>query len=302
MTLHLEGSYVALVTPFKDGKVDVEKIKALVERQVKGGMAGIVACGTTAETPTLSEDEQDLVIRSVVEAARGRLQVIAGTGSNNTQHVIERNKRVASLGVDGVLVVSPYYNKPTQEGLFQHFTAVAKATDLPIIVYNIQGRTGVNVDPATLARIVAAAPNVIGLKEASGNVDQMSKMVLSLPPSFAVLSGDDSYTLPCIAVGGKGVISTVGNIVPDLVVALTEAALGGDLATARKAHLRLFPLIRATFIETNPGPVKEALAMMGLIDAEWRLPMCGISESNRNTLRSVLAGFVPLDTGTTKAA
>jgi 4-hydroxy-tetrahydrodipicolinate synthase len=288
MALHLEGSYTALVTPFKDGKVDVKTIEKLVELQVEGGMTGIVACGTTGETPTLSEDEQDLVISTVAKAAKGRLQVIAGTGSNNTQHVIERNARVAKLGVDGVLVVSPYYNKPTQEGLFRHFSAVAQATALPIVIYNIQSRTAVNIEPATLARIVDANPNVVGVKESSGNVDQMTQIVLSLPSSFAMLSGDDSYVLPLIAVGGKGVISTVGNIVPGQITALTKAALAGDMGEARRLHQKLFPLIRATFIETNPGPVKEALALMGLIEAEWRLPMGPITDANRAKLYDVL--------------
>jgi 4-hydroxy-tetrahydrodipicolinate synthase len=294
MGLRLEGAYTALVTPFKDGAVDAAKIEKLVALQLKAGMTGIVACGTTGETPTLSEDEQDLVIRTIVAAANGRMQVIAGTGSNDTRHVIERNKRVAALGVDAVLVVSPYYNKPTQEGLYRHFSAVAKASYLPIVIYNIQGRTAVNIEPATLARIVKDNPNVIGVKESSGNVDQMTQIALELPSGFAMLSGDDSYTLPCIGVGGKGVISTVANIVPDLMVELTNEALAGKMMDARALHQKLFPLIRAIFIETNPGPVKEALAMMGLIEREWRLPMVGISEANQAKLRGVLKDFVDL--------
>ncbi len=288
MTFQLEGAYVALVTPFRKGAVDKDKISELTEWQIKSGITGIVACGTTGETPTLSEDEQDLVIRTIVETANNRIQVIAGTGSNDTHHVIERNKRLKDLGVDGVLVVSPYYNRPTQEGLFLHFKAVAEATDLPIIVYNIQSRTAVNIETPTLAKIAKDSPNVVGVKESSGNMDQITNAIISCGSKFSVLSGDDSYTLPLVAVGGKGIISTVANIIPRDVVDLTKASLNGDIPHAREIHQRIFPLIRAAFCETNPGPIKHMMAMAGMIEAEWRLPMCGVRDENKAKLQDIV--------------
>lgn len=292
MSFKLEGTYVALVTPFHNNAVDKDKIRELTEWQIKSGITGIVACGTTGETPTLSEQEQDLVIQTIVETANKRIQVIAGTGSNNTHHVIERNKRVQDLGVDGTLIVSPYYNKPTQEGLYLHYTTVAKATSLPIVVYNIQGRTSVNIETPTLARIAKECPNIVGVKESSGNIDQITQTILSCGPTFSVLSGDDSYTLPLVAVGGKGLISTVANIIPKEMVELTKAALAGDMARARELHQQVFPLIRAAFVETNPGPIKHMMALAGMIEAEWRLPMCGVRDDNLPRLKEIVAKHV----------
>jgi 4-hydroxy-tetrahydrodipicolinate synthase len=288
MRRSFQGSLVAMVTPFRNGRVDEEKLAELVEFHVANGTDGLVPCGTTGESPTLSHDEHKRVIELVIKAARGRIPVVAGTGSNSTAEAIEMTVHAAKAGADGALLVSPYYNKPTQQGLYEHFAAIAKAApDLPLVVYNIQGRTAVNVETETMARL-ARIPNIVGVKEASGNLDQMTSVVLACGPDFSVVSGDDSLTLPLMAVGGRGVVSVVANFLPREVAELTHAALEGDFKRARELHQRLFPVCRAMFLETNPIPVKEAMAMLGMIRAEWRLPMCPMTDGNRERLRQVL--------------
>jgi 4-hydroxy-tetrahydrodipicolinate synthase len=283
-----QGSLVAMVTPFHDGRVDEGKLRELVEFHVSHGTDGLVPCGTTGEDPTLSHEEHERVIEIVIEQARGRIPVIAGTGSNSTAATIDKTRHAARAGAAGALVVTPYYNKPTQQGLYEHYRAIAEATpDLPIIIYNIQGRTAVNMETETLARL-AQIPNIVGVKEASGSLDQMTAVILACGPEFTVLSGDDNLTLPLMAVGGRGVISVVGNFLAREVADVTHAALEGDWKRARDLHLKLYPVCKAMFIETNPIPVKEAMAMLGMIRAEWRLPMCPMSPANREKLRQAL--------------
>jgi 4-hydroxy-tetrahydrodipicolinate synthase len=288
MSATFQGSFVALVTPFRDGRVDEAKLRELVEFHVAGGTDGLVPCGTTGESPTLTHDEHRRVVEVVVEAARGRLPVVAGTGSYATAAAVELSRHAEHAGASAVLVVNPYYNKPTQEGLYRHFRTVAEAIGIPVIVYNIQSRTAVNVETATLARLVRDCRNVKGVKEASGNLDQMTQVVAACGPDFSVLSGDDSLTLPLMAVGGHGVVSVIANIVPRETAEMAHAALDGDFKRARDLHHKLFPLARAAFLETNPIPVKEAMAMMGMLAPEFRLPMCPMSDRNRETLRGVL--------------
>jgi 4-hydroxy-tetrahydrodipicolinate synthase len=227
-------------------------------------------------------------VEIVVEAAAGRLNVIAGTGSNATSEAIELTAHAKKAGATGALVVNPYYNKPTQEGLYRHFRAVAEAVDIPIVLYNIAGRTAINVETDTLARIVKDCPNIVGVKEASGSLDQMTQVILACGPDFTVLSGDDNLTLPLMSVGGRGVISVIANIVPRETAEMTHAALAGDWKLARELHLKLFPLARAAFMETNPIPVKEAMGMMGMLEPEFRLPMCPMAAANRERLRAIL--------------
>lgn len=289
-----QGSIVALVTPFRDGKVDEATLRTLVDMHAAAGTDAIVPCGTTGESPTLTHDEHKRVVEVVIEAARGRLPVLAGTGSNATAEAIDLTTHAAKAGAAGALVVNPYYNKPTQEGLYRHFRAVAEAVDLPIIVYNIQSRTAINVETETLARLATDCPNIVGVKEASGSLDQMTQVVLACGSEFSVLSGDDNLTLPLMAVGGRGVISVIANIVPRETVEMTHAALAGDWKRARELHHRLYPLCRAVFIETNPIPVKEAMAMMGLVQPEFRLPLCRMADGNRERLRRVLEQYVTL--------
>ncbi len=283
-----QGSIVALVTPFRGGKVDEPTLRKLVDMHVARGTDGIVPCGTTGESPTLSHDEHKRVVEIVIEAAAGRLHVIAGTGSNATSEAIDLTAHAKKAGATGALVVNPYYNKPTQEGLYRHFRAVADAVDLPIIIYNIAGRTAVNIETDTLVRIVKDCPNIVGVKEASGSLDQMTQVILACGPDFSVLSGDDNLTLPLMSVGGRGVISVIANIVPRETAEMTHAALAGDWKLARELHLKLFPLARAAFMETNPIPVKEAMGMMGMLEPEFRLPMCPMGAANRERLRAIL--------------
>jgi 4-hydroxy-tetrahydrodipicolinate synthase len=292
MRATFQGSIVAMVTPFRNGKIDEAKVKELVELHVQQGTDGIVPCGTTGESPSLDHDETRRMIALTVEAAAGRIPVIAGTGSNSTQHAIELTKLAAHAGASAALVVNPYYNKPTQEGLYRHFRAIAEAVDIPIVVYNIAGRTAINVETDTLARLVRDCANIVGVKEASGSLDQMTQVILACGPEFSVLSGDDNITLPLMSVGGRGVISVIANLVPRETAEMTHAALAGDWKQARELHLKLFPLSRAVFIETNPIPVKEALAMMGkLAEPEFRLPMCRMAEANRPRLKAVLVSL-----------
>jgi 4-hydroxy-tetrahydrodipicolinate synthase len=283
-----QGSLVAMVTPFNDGRVDEAKLRDLVEFHVANGTDGLVPCGTTGESPTLTHEEHKRVVEIVIQQARDRIPVVAGTGSNSTAEAIELTHHAAQAGAAGALLVTPYYNKPTQQGLYAHFRAIAQAVpDLPLIVYNIQGRTAVNVETETLARL-AEIPNIVGVKEASGSLDQMTAVILACRSDFTVLSGDDNLTLPLMSVGGRGVISVVANFLAREVADVTHAALEGDWKRARDLHLKLYPVCKAMFIETNPIPVKEAMAMLGMIRAEWRLPMCAMTPANREKLRQAL--------------
>ena len=291
MSQSIQGSIVALVTPFRDGKVDDVKLRELVEFHVKHGTDGIVACGTTGEDPGLSADEHERVVEAIIEAAAGRIFVIVGTGSNSTAHTIELTKHAERARASAALVVNPYYNKPTQEGLYRHFRAVAEATGLPVFVYNIQSRTAVNVDTPTLERLVRDCRNIVGVKEASGSLDQMSQVIAACGPDFIVLSGDDNVTLPLMAIGGRGVISVIANIVPRDTADMVHAALDGDFKRARELHYKLYPLARAAFLETNPIPIKEAMAMAGMIEPEFRLPMCRMADANRERLRAILKPY-----------
>jgi len=291
MSAKFQGSFVALVTPFRNGNVDEPKLRELIEFHVTHGTDGIIPCGTTGESPTLSHDEHKRVVEVVLEAARGRIKVVPGTGSYSTAEAVELTRHAERAGAAGALVVNPYYNRPTQEGLYRHFRAVAEAVAIPILVYNIQSRTAVNVETATLERLVRDVKNVAGVKEASGSLDQMSQVIAACGPDFAVLSGDDNLTLPLLAIGGHGVVSVIANILPRETADMVHAALEGDWKRARDLHYRLFPLARAAFLETNPIPIKEAMAMAGMIEPEFRLPMCRMSDANRERLRAVLEPY-----------
>jgi len=291
MTPTFQGSIVAIVTPFRHGKVDEAKLRELVEFHVTHGTDGIVACGTTGEDPGLSHAEHQRVVELIVETARKRVFVIAGTGSNSTAHTIELTKHAERAGCDAALVVNPYYNKPTQEGLYRHFRAVAESVAMPIILYNIASRTAVNAETDTVARLARDCRNIVGVKEASGSLDQMSQVILACGPEFSVLSGDDNVTLPLMAIGGRGVISVIANLLPRETSDLVHAALDGDWKRARELHYRLFPIARAAFIETNPIPIKEAMAMVGMLEPEFRLPMCRMSDANRAKLKGILESF-----------
>jgi 4-hydroxy-tetrahydrodipicolinate synthase len=286
-----QGSLVALVTPFRNGQVDEAKVRELVEFHVANGTDGLIPCGTTGESPTLSHDEHKRVVEVVVDAARKRIPVIAGTGSNSTAEAIDLTRHAERAGASGALVVNPYYNKPTQDGLYRHFRAVAESVAIPILAYNIQSRTAVNVETATLARLARDCRNLVGVKEASGSLDQMSQVIAACGPNFAVLSGDDNITLALLAIGGHGVVSVIANIVPRETADMVHAALEGDFKRARELHYRLFPLARAAFLETNPIPIKEAMAMAGMLEPEFRLPMCRMSDANRETLRGILRQY-----------
>ena len=288
MSQTFQGSFVAMVTPFRNGKVDEAKLRELVELHVANGTDGLIPCGTTGESPGLNHDEHRRVVEIVIEAARGRIRVVAGTGSNSTSEAIDLTKHAERAGAAGALVVNPYYNKPTQEGLYRHFRAVAESVAIPVLVYNIQSRTAVNVETDTMARLARDVRNIVGVKEASGSLDQMSQVIAACGPDFSVLSGDDNITLPLLAIGGSGVVSVIANIVPRETADLVHAALDGDWKRARDLHYRLFPLARAAFLETNPIPIKEAMAMAGMIEPEFRLPMCRMSDANREKLRAIL--------------
>jgi 4-hydroxy-tetrahydrodipicolinate synthase len=290
MKKSFEGSIVAMVTPFRDGKVDEVKIRELVEFHVKNETDAIVPCGTTGESPTLSHTEHKRVVEVTIEAAAGRIPVIAGTGSNSTAEAIELTQHAKKAGADGVLMVCPYYNKPTQAGLVAHYKAVAAAVDIPIIMYNIPGRTGVNMLTETVAAL-AGLPNIVGMKEASGSLEQMTEVISLCGDRLTVVSGDDTLTLPLMAVGGKGVISVVANIVPKETAEMTRAALNGDWKRAKELHLRLFPLCKAMFYETNPIPVKTAMQFLGRLNGELRLPLCPMSQANRDKLQKALQAY-----------
>jgi 4-hydroxy-tetrahydrodipicolinate synthase len=280
-----------MVTPFRNGKVDEAKLRELVEFHITHGTDGLIPCGTTGESPSLSHDEHRRVVELVIEAARGRIRVVAGTGSNSTAEAIDMTKHAERAGATGALVVNPYYNKPTQEGLYRHFRAVAESVAIPILLYNIQSRTAINVETDTMARLVRDVKNIVGVKEASGSLDQMSQVIAACGPDFSVLSGDDNITLALLAIGGSGVVSVIANIVPRETADLVHAALEGDWKRARDLHYRLFPLARAAFLETNPIPIKEAMALAGMLEPEFRLPMCRMSDANREKLRAILKPY-----------
>jgi 4-hydroxy-tetrahydrodipicolinate synthase len=284
------GSMVALVTPFRDGKVDWPSLEALVEFHITNGTNGIVPCGTTGESATLSHQEHDDVIKAVIKAVNKRVPVIAGTGSNSTDEAVRLTREAEKSGADGALMISPYYNRPTQEGIYQHYKRVAESVGMPIIVYNIPGRTGSKIEPETLARL-AEIKNVAGVKEATGSVDQAIDIIRLCGDRLAVYSGEDSLTFSLMALGGKGVISTVANIAPREMSQVTEACLKGNWEKGRDLQFKLVPLIRAVFLETNPIPVKTALALMGKGGGELRLPLTPMSESNLGKLKAALADF-----------
>ena len=285
-----EGSYVALVTPFKNDKVDFEKLKELVEFHIKNGTNGIVPCGTTGESATLNYEEHEKVIEVVVKQVAGRIKVVAGTGSNSTAETIEMTAFAKKVGSDGVLLVAPYYNKPTQKGLYLHFKKVADEIDIPIMIYNIQSRTAVNIEPETIAKLHAECKNIVAIKEASGSLEQMAKIKM-LCPKMDMLSGDDALTLPLMSIGGVGVVSVVANIVPRDVTDMVWAYLKGDVEKAKGLHYKLFNLIKAMFIETNPIPVKTAMNLMGLCSDELRLPMCAMDEKNKEKLSKEMKNY-----------
>jgi 4-hydroxy-tetrahydrodipicolinate synthase len=286
----MRGCATALVTPFKaDGAIDEGRLRALVDRQITGGVRLLVPCGTTGESATMTEAEDQRVIAIAVEVARGRARVIAGTGSNSTAVAIEYSQRARDLGADAMLQVAPYYNKPTQEGLCAHFRAIAEAIpETPIMLYNVPGRTSSNITAQTVLRLARDRENIVAIKEASGNLSQIMEILRERPANFRVLSGDDAVTLPLIALGAEGIVSVASNEIPDLMSRMTELALDGNLAEARALHYRLLPLIEINFIESSPGPVKAAMAMMGLLEENFRLPLVPIQENSRARIREVI--------------
>ena len=288
MNFDLRGCGTALVTPFRhDGSLDAEALRRLVRFQLEEGIHFLVPCGTTGETPTLEHDEYLDVIRIVLDEVKGRVPVIPGVTGNSTAKVVQMAREVATLGVQGILSAAPYYNKPTQEGIYQHFKAIAEAVDLPVILYNVPGRTSSNIEPATVARL-AKIPNIAGIKEASGSITQQMDVLAQAPPTFRVLSGDDAFTFPLMALGGVGIISVASNEVPGPMSRLAQLMLDGRVEEARKLHFQLLPLMQANFMESNPIPVKAALAMMGLIEEVYRLPMVPMKGENRTRLERVL--------------
>jgi 4-hydroxy-tetrahydrodipicolinate synthase len=282
------GSIVALITPFKNGKLDVEGLKKNLSFQLENETDGFLPCGTTGETPCLEEEEWQEVVKTTIDFVNKRKPVIVGTGTNNTQKTIKYTVLAEKFGADACLVVVPYYNKPTQEGLYHHFKEIAKSVKIPIILYNIPSRTGINLLPKTLEKLVADCPNIVGIKEASGNLDQVSEIISRLGKDFCVLSGDDSLTLPILALGGKGVISVLANILPKETHLLVKNFLTGNIQEAQKIHLKYFKLMKALFIETNPIPIKTAMNLMGLPAGELRLPLTPMSKENLEYLKSVM--------------
>jgi 4-hydroxy-tetrahydrodipicolinate synthase len=282
------GCGTAMVTPFRrDGSLDENTLRDLIQRQIDAGIDFLVPCGTTGESPTLTHEEHLRVVQITVEVAARRVPVLAGAGGYNTAEVIAMAREIAAIGADGILSVTPYYNKPTQEGLYQHYRAIAQGVPLPIILYSVQGRTGVNIEPATVKRL-AAIENIIGIKEASGSIAQMSTVLNNVPDDFIVLSGDDAIALPLAALGGRGVISVVSNEIPAEMTRLAHLANAGNFAAAREIHRRFLPLMEINFVETNPGPAKAAMAEMGLLEPVWRLPLVAPREENQARIRGVL--------------
>jgi 4-hydroxy-tetrahydrodipicolinate synthase len=286
--MNLRGCGTAIVTPFlADGSVDEKSLRSFVAWQVESKIDFLVPCGTTGETPTLTRDEWLRVIEITIEVVAGRVPIVAGATSNCTAEAVERAKTVAAIqGVDAILTASPYYNKPTQEGQFQHFKAIAEAVDKPLVLYNVPGRTAANIEPATLGRL-AQIPNIVAVKEASGNLSQIADVFNAVPESFLVFSGDDAVTLPVISLGGVGIISVVSNEIPKEMAEITRAALAGDFVTARKVHRKFLPLMQANFLESNPMPVKCVLAMMGRLEENYRLPMLRVKPETRAKLEKV---------------
>jgi 4-hydroxy-tetrahydrodipicolinate synthase len=281
------GALTALVTPFRNGEVDVEALEGMVEFQIHGGIHGLVPCGTTGETPAMTEEEDRLVISTVVRVAGGRVPIVAGSGSNSTDMAIKYTRMAQEEGADGSLQVAPYYNKPTQEGLYRHFATIAESTDLPIILYNIPGRTAVTVSAETIARL-AEIPNIVGVKESTLSMNMTSDIKSLCGEDFSILSGDDPMTLPMMALGGQGVISVASNVAPTAVSDMVRALLDGDFERGRELHYELLPLFRALFVETNPIPVKAAASILGLCSDEMRLPMTPLQDENLEILRQVM--------------
>src|SRR6267378_5946723 len=301
MTMNIDwmrGCATALVTPFKvDGTIDEDRLRAVVDRQITGGVRLLVPCGTTGESATMTEAEDQRVIAITVEVARGRARVIAGTGSNSTAAAIEYSQRARDLGAHAVLQVAPWYNKPTQDGLYAHFRAVAEAVpEMPIMLYNVPGRTSSNIAAQTTLRLARDCENIVAIKEASGNLTQIMEILRERPANFSVLSGDDAVTLPLIALGADGIVSVASNEVPDLMSQMTNLALDGKWDDARALHYRLLPLMEVNFIESSPGPVKAAMAMMGLLEENFRLPMVPITEKSRVRIREVIGELGLLET------
>lgn len=287
----MRGCATALVTPFRaDGAFDEDRMRALVERQIDGGVRLLVPCGTTGESATMTEEEDARVIATTIDVARGRAKVIAGAGSNSTASAIEYSQRARDLGADAVLQVAPWYNKPTQEGLYAHFSAIANAVpEMPVMLYNVPGRTSSNIAAPTTLRLARDCENIVAIKEASGNFSQIMEILRERPTNFSVLSGDDAVTLPLIALGGEGIVSVASNEIPDLMSQMTNLALEGKWDEARELHYRILPLMEVNFIESSPGPVKAAMAIMGLLKENFRLPMVPITEKSRARVREVLA-------------
>jgi 4-hydroxy-tetrahydrodipicolinate synthase len=286
-----QGSIVALITPFSDKGVDEKALSSLIEFQLDNGTNGIVPCGTTGESPTLTTEEHDHVIETTVQAVKGRVPVIAGTGSNSTAEAVHLTKHAAKVGADAALVVTPYYNKPTQKGLYLHFKAVAESVDIPIILYNIEGRTARNIETETVARLAQDCKNIIGVKEASGKLDQALMVKKACGPDFVLISGDDALTIPMMDLGGKGVISVVANIVPKDVSDMVRAYLAGDKLKAQALEYKMVSLVKAMFIETNPIPVKTAAALMGLCNGALRLPLCEMEPDNLAKLKQAMKDY-----------
>jgi 4-hydroxy-tetrahydrodipicolinate synthase len=282
-----EGISTAIITPFRDGEIDEAALRALIDRQIDAGIDALVPCGSTGESATMSHREHARVIEITVSAVRGRVAVLAGTGSNNTREAIDLTQAAKAAGADGALLISPYYNRPTQNGIYEHYKAIAEQTGFPLVVYNIPGRTGSNIAPGTLARL-ASVDNIVGVKEACGDIDQIAHVIDQCPDGFAIVSGDDAMTLPLVALGGHGLIATSANVAPVEMTQLVRACLDGDMPRARALHYKLMPLFDVLFCETNPIPVKAALALMGLIDGEIRLPLLKMTEANRERLQVVL--------------
>jgi 4-hydroxy-tetrahydrodipicolinate synthase len=286
-----KGSLVAIVTPFRNGKIDEKKLVELIEFQIKNGTSGIVPCGTTGESPTLNYEEHERVIKLTIDVVDKRVPVIAGTGSNSTQEAIELTVYAAKAGADACLQVSPYYNKPTQKGLYLHFKAIAEAAKIPIILYNIQARTAVNIAPDIIAKLARDCKYIIGIKEASGSLDQMAQIKQLCPKNFLLISGDDALTLPLLSIGGVGVISVVANIVPQDVADMINEFNKGNIKKAQQIHYRLLPLVKSMFIETNPIPIKTAMGLLGMCEPELRLPLCPMSDDNLEKLKKSLKNY-----------
>lgn len=292
-----KGTHTALVTPFRNDDFDETSFRQLIDAQVAAGVDGIVPVGTTGESPTLTHEEHTAVIRTAIEAAAGRCKVIAGTGSNSTHEAVSLTREAEKLGADGCLLVAPYYNKPSQEGLYQHYRAIAEASSLPIVLYSIPGRCGIEIGVETIARLAADCPTVVAVKEAGGTVERVSALRSALPESFVILSGDDSLTLPFLSVGAEGVISVASNLIPAQVVRLVKAWTDGNAAEALKLHLGFYQLFKDLFIEPNPVPVKFALFLQGKMSPEVRLPLCGMSEANQRRLVALLEALgIPTQT------